>query len=222
MERWIMRMATICLFLAILILLSACESGAKFRVINRTSHPVYTALEGSDIVSIPGGEELIIDVDTDTQNFLTGTVKKTVPVLLKGETYSLIGEVTKPQQDTTRVVFEAGKTLNAFIDPNRAGIKIVNDLDTPIARVEITKKMVNYYYVSPYGNLFDIQPGAEVWIRVPPVVAHSTDPFYFQVDVIVNEDDATPYTFGDIDNILDVDDQFVITISPEFIEGDTK
>jgi len=89
--------------------------------------------------------------------------------------------------------------------------------------VEVVQKMLNYYHNSPIANLFDILPGDTSWLRVPPVVqSPNNDPFYFQLDVYINESDTVPYVFSNHDSLLGVDDQMVVTITPDIIDGDTK
>lgn len=204
----------------ILLLLSACESGAKFRVINATNHPAYASVANSELVTIPGGEEYVFDIDTDTQSFLTGEVKRKVPVVAYGETYSLIDDISRPQQDSTEITLKAGKTLNAFLHANRASVKIVNNLDTPIVHAEVWQNKVNYLSEVRIASFSDIAGGTQRWLRVRPV--GQSDPFYYQVKIYLEGSQDTPLIFGDIENLLAVDEQFLVELNPTHEERRTK
>lgn len=211
-----MRTSILLILPMVLLLVSACESGAKFRMINRTSYAAYASVDNSAQVIIPGGEEHVFEVDTDTQSFLTGAVKRSVKVRVFGETYSLIDNIDIPQQDSTEVELQAGKTLNAFLNPNRANIKIINESDTHIQKAEIWRHKINPFSESRTAILFDIAPGSDAWLRVKPATLSGPyiDAFYYTVAVYLEDDAENPIVFGDEENILEVDTQFVVTISP--------
>lgn len=196
----------------VLLLLSACDSGASFRMINRTAYPVYASVDNKPVVSIPGGEERVFDVDTDTQSFLTGKVKRKVPVRVYGETYALIDDINRPQQDTTEVTLQAGKTLNAFLHANRASVKIINELAVPISRAEIWLNKVNYLSETRIATFSDIPSATERWLRVRP--CGQSDPFFYTVKVYIQGDEHSPLEYGNISNIIYVDEQFVARVSP--------
>jgi hypothetical protein len=196
----------------VLLLLSACDSGASFRMINRTAYPVYAYVDNKPMTIIPGGEERVFEVDTDTQSFLTGKVKRKVPVRVYGETYSLIDDINRPQQDTTEVTLQAGKTLNAFLHANRASVKVINELDTAIARAEIWMNKVNYLSETRIATFMDIEAGTEQWLRVRP--CGQSDPFYYTVKVYIQGDEYNPLEYGNLTSIIYVDEQFVARVSP--------
>jgi hypothetical protein len=191
---------------AILVILSACESGGKFNMVNRTSYPVYTAVDGSDLVTIPEGESHVFKIDTETQSFLTGEVKQKIPVYLVGETFSLRDE-DGVYLDSTEVTIKAGKTTNAFLDPNRASIKIVNNSLVTITRAEI--RMVKPTTIQIVSTLLDIPSGESLWQRVK--YASLNDSFSYRVDIWL-EGATSPLVYGDAETILTNDQQWLITI----------
>ncbi len=207
-----MNIKVLCLALCALLLLCSCESGAKFRMENRTSFPVYASVDGAAEISIPGNSEHIFNIDTDTQSFLTGKVERNVPVLVYGETYSLIDNIDSPQQDDTSITVQAGKTLSAVLHPNRASVKIVNNLNHPVARAEIWLSKINYIFESRVAVISDLEAGQQHWERLRP--CGQTDPFCYIVHVYHDDDTEFPLIYGDEDNILFADDQFVVTLNP--------
>lgn len=163
----------------VLLLLGACQSGGEFNMINRTSFPVYASVDGQDVVTIPAQTNRVFKVDTDSQSFLTGEVKRTVPVHVKGETFSLYDEHENRYVDDTRVTIKAGKTTNAYMDPNRASIKIVNNRAQKITLAEISQ-------ISPTTEaieaiLGDIPAGTTYWQRVK--YATPQDTFTYKVEI---------------------------------------
>lgn len=200
---------SLALFIA-LILLSACKSGAEFRVINRTSFPAYVALDDGEIHEIDGQKEHIFKVDTDTQNFFTGEVSRKVKVYAAGQTYALIDDISRPQQDTTTVTLKAGKTLNAYLHPNRACVQIKNLSDSRIYKAEIW--LYRHYSVEQQlvCTIYDIFSGEEEWVRVRPMSTESgVDSFYYTVAIYPTEN-SSPIYFGDSENILRKDERFVV------------
>jgi len=199
----------VAVIVAVLLLISACESGGDFYMENRTSFPVYASVDGEDHVTIPGGEGHTFKIDTDTQTFLTGEVKRKVPVHVLGQTFSLYDREENQFVDDTEITIRAGKTLNAFLAANRASIKVVNDHELQIERVEI-------FEVKPSGSIRtatiqDIAVGQSRWKRVN----HATpqNPFSFRVYIWLEGAD-NPLEYGDYDTILAVDEQWVVTVSP--------
>ena len=121
------RMYLLLLPLLALLFLAACESGGNFRVINRTSYPVYVTLDDEAEFAIPAGTEHTFEVATANQHIFNPDVSVEVPVRLVGETFQIYDEGNEVFTDTTRVVIHAGKTTSVFVDPNRASFKVVNN-----------------------------------------------------------------------------------------------
>lgn len=202
----------IVLLLSLLILLGACKSGSEFRVINRCSYPTYVALEDGELRTISGGEEYTFKVDTDTQSFLTGEVSRKMTVRAFGQTYSLINDISQPQQDTTVVTLKAGKTLKAYLHPNRACVMIRNNRDIEIPLAEIWRYKHNTIEHQRVGAIFDIAPGEERWERVLPMATDSPGESFYYVVHIFEDMGAQPQIFGDPENVLYKDERWVITL----------
>ncbi len=186
--------------------LTACETGGKFRVVNQTSYPVYVTLDNEEEFVIPGGTEHSFDVATENQHILNPNVSVEVPVRLLGETYQMLDEDNNPT-DTTRVVIHAGQTTSAFINPNRAGVKVVNNSSQGIAQATLFKH--NFIAVVKDYELGPVAPGKFVFL--PVEYATSTNNFYYKATIRMEDD--TSYEYGGPTNILDVDQQFLITIN---------
>jgi len=212
--------AFLLLALLLLIVLSGCESGAKINFVNRSSFPIYVTIEDTPMLAIPGNSSRSVDIETDTQSLLTGTVNKEVLVYLKGETYQIYDQDLHAYQDSTIVTVQAGKTLSIYTDPNRASIKIVNNSDRVITSAEIYR----HNFVSPLriGALTDIQPGEMRFTHVnysipinssvqPWVPTPATRYYYY---VVLIDSEGEQYVFGDETNILYNDQQYLINFAP--------
>lgn len=202
-----MKRAYLLLMPALAILfLTACESGGTFRVINKTSYPLYVTLADEEEVTIAGGSEHSFAVATGNKHIFNPDVSVEVPVRMLGETYQLVDEDNLPI-DTTRVVIHAGETTNAFIDPNRAGFKVVNNSSQGVAQASLFKH--NFIGVVATYELGPIAPGKFSFL--PVEYATSSNNFYYKATVRM--DDGSTYEYGGPTNIVELDKQFLITLS---------
>ena len=206
---------------AMLILITACESGGKIRIINRSSFPVYVSVEnGSEMVIAAGGVRNY-EVDTDTQSFLTGVVEKGVRVRLVGETFQIYNEYNHSYVDTTMVYVRAGKTLPIYIDPNRASIKIINN---SVADTITSVEFYRHNFINPtrVGTMGQILPGKSGFYHVNPSIPTDSGVlpwiptpatnYYYYAKVILS--DGSSYLFGGESNILYKDQQYLISYVP--------
>ncbi|MGC9361487.1 MAG: hypothetical protein ACP5F3_01025 [Candidatus Syntrophosphaera sp.] len=194
------------LLLAALIFLAACQSGGEFRVINRTSFPLYVALEDADEVAIPGGEEETFSVDTEGQHIFNPGVEKEVGVRMIGETYQIWDDYQEAYTDSTTVKIKVGETTSAFIDPNRAGFKVVNNSSQAIVSAQLYRH--NFVASSFVADLGRIEPGEFKFLCVNYATPNNN--FYY-LAVLETEDEAT-HAFGDDTNVIQEDEQFLITL----------
>ncbi|MDP2172163.1 MAG: hypothetical protein Q8M98_06920 [Candidatus Cloacimonadaceae bacterium] len=194
------------LLLAVIVL-SACESGGKFRVVNQTSYPVYVRVGDFPEVTIPSDSEHLFDLETGNQSFFTGTVEETVPVRIIGETYSLEDGIEGVWTDSTWVKIAVGKTTNAYLAPNRACIKIVNASTQNIVSALIYRH--NFISASHIATLQNIAPGEFQFLRVNYATANSN--FYYYVSLQLA--DGNTYQYGGESTILLKDQQFLITLT---------
>lgn len=194
---------------SVLFLLSACESGGKFNMVNETSFPIYTSVHGGPIVTIPAQENREFKIDTDSQSFLTGEVSRTVAVKVKGETFSLFDDYENKDVDSTYVTIRAGKTTNAFLKPNKASIKILNERPETISLVEIRHISPTTDYVVATLDI-DILSGGNFWYRVKPATLQ--DNYTYQV-VLYLEGLDSPLTYS-APTVLGKDEQWVIHVEP--------
>lgn len=196
------------LAITLLLLFSACESGGKFEVHNRTSHPVWTAVQAGDFVEVPAGDSHVFKVDTETQSFLTGEVSKKIKVRVLGKTFSLVdrSEEVPVYTDSTYTKVKAGKTTHAYLSPNRACIQITNLRNTTMDRAEIWQHRSNSQML--VGTLSDIPAGETKWIRVDPNTLDSS--FYYRIHVLMENGDVFP--FGGPEVVLGSDELYQIDI----------
>lgn len=215
------RYLSTCLLAAILVLITACESGAKLRVVNRSSFPAYITVDDGPEMTIAGGATRNIEIDTPTQTILTGSLEKELKVRLVGETYQIYNEFTHAYVDTTMVYVNVGQTLPIYIDPNRASIKIINNsLADTISNVEVYRH--NFVNATRVGNLGQILPGKSIYYHVNPSVPTNSavlpwiptpaTNYYYYVNVILS--DGRTYLYGGETNILYKDQQFLVSYAP--------
>ena len=194
----------ICILLcltAILLLLSACESGGKLQVFNRCSYPVYIKLEGYAQETIGADADIVYNIDTKTQNIFTGDVKKKLLIWLVGETYSIHDPDLNAYIDSTWIKVQAGETYKIYLLPNRASVKIVNASEQTISRAEIWQHSTLTH--NQVGALTDILPGESRFLRVD-----YGKNFYYQVEIDLP--DGTHQTFGGSETVLNKDEQFLV------------
>jgi len=192
---------------AILIVLSACESDAKIRLINRSSYPIHSTLENQSTVVIPADGEHTYEVDTDTQTFFGGEVEERLWLTLIGETYSVFDHYEEEYVDSTEITVKAGETLNAYLDANRASIKVVNNSDMVIQQVYVYQVFVTHSQI--VGIMPEIVPGTERFLRV----IYSTPTSQFSYRVIIRDENNISHNFGDNQTVLEVDQQFLINFT---------
>ncbi|MDY0151823.1 MAG: hypothetical protein RBS43_06075 [Candidatus Cloacimonas sp.] len=189
---------------AMLMMLSACESGVDFRVVNNCSYPAYVSVDSGAQITIPASGEHTFSLDTDNQSFLTGKVTRDLKVKIIGETYSLFDEDEITPIDSTIVTIGAGESRNAFLTPNRACIKIVNNSSSTIGTAEIWQH-TSLSHIR-FASLFNIAPGESKFMRVDYAVPNAQ--YYYQV--IIPVVDGDPIIYGDTNNVLANDQQFVV------------
>ncbi len=191
----------------VLMLLTACESGGNFRVVNQTSYPIYVTLGDEAELAIPAGAEHVFAVATASQHLFNPDVSVEVPVRLVGETYQIYDEENEAFTDTTRVEIHAGETTSAFINPNRASFKVVNGSSQRVMRADLYKH--NFVGVIATYSLGEVAAGQFGYL--PVEYATSSNNFYYTATLEL--EDGTTYSYGDDTNILAVDQQFLITLA---------
>ncbi|MDD2229059.1 MAG: hypothetical protein PHY48_06575 [Candidatus Cloacimonetes bacterium] len=197
------------LLAAVLLLLSACESGAKFIVHNNCSYPAYISVDSGTEVTIPAHSVGSIDVDTGTQSIFTGEVTNVVPVVIKGETFSLENQDLHLWTDNTSITVKAGKDLHAYLNPNRASIKINNNSAQRITEARIYKN--HGIYTASFAAILDILPGESKFMRVDYYTTN--DPFFYEVTITT--EDGLPYFYGNSSTMLQNDEQYAIDFTIE-------
>jgi len=191
----------------IFLLTCSCKSGANFTVHNQCAHPAYASVNRGDLVTIPPYQTHVFYIDTDSQNLFTGSVFRTVPVTLYGETYAMILQDSPvTYTDSTTIKVQAGRTLNAYLNPNRACVKVVNNSSRQIERAEIWKHTSLSH--SRVSSLVNISAGSSAFQRVD--YATPNNQFYYQVELYF-AGELEPLVYGDVNNILNKDEQFVVT-----------
>lgn len=196
------------LVIALLLLLSACESGGRFEVHNNTSHPVWTAVEKRDYVEVAPSESYSFKIDTESQSFLTGDVSKRIKVRVFGKTFTLVDRTNEVPvfTDSTYTTIKVGKTTHAYLRPNRACIQIQNLRNINMTRAEIWQHSRNTQRM--VATLTNIATNESKWMRVDPSTQDNS--FYYRVHILMENGDI--FVFGGPDTILFTDDLFQIDI----------
>lgn len=196
------------LAITLLLLISACESGGKFEVHNRTSHPVWAAVQKGALVEIAAGNSHTFKVDTESQSFLTGEVSKKIKVRVWGKTFSLVDRSNELPvfTDSTYTTVKAGKTTSAYLSPNRACIQIANLRNVAMDRAEIWQFRSNSQTM--VGILNDLPTGESKWIRVEPSSLDNS--FYYRIHVLMENGDV--FTFGGPEVVLASDELYQVDI----------
>ncbi len=189
-----------------LLLITGCDSGGAFRVINQTSYPLYVKVDEQDEVTIPGNSNYTFEIETKKESIFNPDVEKKVPVWMIGETYQIYDDYTQSYTDSTTVTIKVNKTINAYIQPNRASIKVVNNSDLWIAKIDIYKHnfigVVNHYTIDP------IAPHSFNFKNVDYITPNNN--FYYLV--LIELEDGTRYQYGGENAILQKDQQFLVTV----------
>lgn len=189
-----------------LLFITGCDSGGAFRVINQTSYPLYVKVDEQDEVTIPGNADYIFEIETEKESIFNPDVEKKVPVWMIGETFQIYDDYSGSYTDSTTITIKVNKTTNAYIQPNRASIKVVNDSDLWIAKIDIYKH--NFIGVVSHHTIDPIAPHSFNFKNVDYVTPNNN--FYYFV--LVELEDGTRYQFGGENVILQKDEQFLVTV----------
>ncbi|MBP7309871.1 MAG: hypothetical protein KA984_01135 [Candidatus Cloacimonetes bacterium] len=203
----------ISLAVLLLLIVSACEKGASFEVINQCSYPAWVSVDGDSLITLAAGETRSFKIATGTESILSGSVYESFKVIAFGETFSLEREVDGHliPTDSTTVKIRAGETRRAPLIPNRASLKVTNNSSNPIEKAEIWKHTALTH--TRVGTIYDIEPGTNKFYRGEYAVANNM--FYYTVLLYFPGMDE-PLGFGGENTILGKDEQFnVIYADPE-------
>ena len=121
-----------------LVLLIACEDGASIKVINQTNFNVYAEVDGNDFI-VSGQSSYKVDVDTDEKVFLfdDGVTKKTLHLV--GETFRIVDSYDNVVYDEVEIKVTPGETYNVYCKPRWASVKIINNSDYKITKLNYRK-----------------------------------------------------------------------------------
>jgi hypothetical protein len=207
-----MRKVSLLVIALISLFLVSCGSSGDFRVVNQTSFPLYVTVDDQAEIVIPGGAEYTFTIPTRTEWFMQPDIETEVPVHIVGETYHIYDEDEEVFTDTTTITVNTGETLNAYIHPNRASFKVKNLSNQTINRVLLYKH--NFVAGSIVAQMDTLLNGESQFKRVD--YATPSDNFYYYAEVYLA--DSTMLTYGDTNNILLEDQQFLVTVTPAGIK----
>lgn len=196
------------LLVLVALLLAGCESGGSLKIINRTSYPLYSWIRGQ-YYTVPTDSSLLLDFSTPTQSVFNPDTGVDVEMYLAGETFQIWDAFDETYVDSTTVWINTGKTTQVYADPNRACVKVVNQSTQWIKKIIVQRNTVSTSVTLNYDVY--LGPG-ESWFRQQNP-ATPTSQFFYLVQVIFENDDVL--TFGDNQNILYADDQFLVTVPPQ-------
>ncbi len=205
-----MRTLLLIFCLAILLMLTACNSSGTLKVINRSSYNIYITIDGKDII-IPGNTSKSVEVDTGKETVLTGTRTKEVPLVIYGETWMIrIYEYDEAVYlKNTNIKINSGETYKIYCDPILAAVKVKNYQDLAITAMSYTIHHPPFSEFTREIILPDsIQKDEEFFSPLPP--ANVDDIFYYTFNIKLADGTWIPY--GDESTILYVDQEKVIDV----------
>lgn len=189
----------------LLVILAGCDSGATFKVINRSDYPLYVQIDDTQMVTIAGNDEHSWEISTPKDYGIVNPKSQKVRVQIGGETYQLLDGDDEELEETT-ISLKAGETRNAYIWPNRASIKIVNESTVMMTEALIFKH--NFVTANLEEELHDLPGGESINLRMP--YAGPGNNFYYYA--IIAMADGRILQFGGEDTVLEMDQQFLIVL----------
>ena len=205
-----MKSLYIILILAALLLLAGCDSGVEYWIRNDTSHLAWVRMEDSAEIELAPGEAHTFKFSTAREHIFNSNVKREVELWAQGETYQMVYEEDGELRptDSSEFIMEAGERRTGYLTPNRACFKVVNNSNQTVHRAELRRNKNGEEYVET--NLGSIAPGESSYRRVPYATANNN--FYYTARITFEDD--TELVYGDSNNILSVDEMFLITLNP--------
>jgi len=200
--------------LLISILLFACSSDGKLKVVNRTGHEIYFniknndyTIEGSSDVTHPNSKSISIDAGSDFVN----TPSKTYILEIAGETFAIYNEEQQTTVPGTVITIKGGETTKVYCDPNYACVRIYNNSEQEVLTAYYTKSYQDIpITISETENL---SPGDSIYKRLQyslEIAEEPEDIFYYTFRVVMQ--DSTNYYYGNSNTILYLDDLYEINI----------
>jgi len=193
------------LLLLACLLITGCETGGKLKIFNRTSYPVYAGIHG-ELYTIGADSSFVLEFATPTESIFNPDTGLDVDMYLAGETYQIWDAFLEAYVDSAFVRINTGETTRVYVDPNRAGIKVINQSQQYIKRIIVQKNTLSTSTTFSY-DVF-MAPG-DVWQK-PVQPATNTDSFFYIVQIVFEND--TIFSYGNTQNILYVDEQFLVTV----------
>lgn len=205
-----MKSLHIILILAALLMLAGCDSGVEYWIKNDTSHLAWVRMEDSPEIELGPGEAHTFKFSTAREHIFNSNVTREVELWAQGETYQMVYKEDSELRptDSSEFTMEAGERRTGYLTPNRACFKVVNNSDKTVRRAELRKHKDGEEYFE--ANLGSIAPGESSYRRVPYATAN--DNFYYTARITFEDD--TELVYGDSNNILSVDEMFLITLNP--------
>ena len=197
------RFKLMCLVIAISFF-AACAKDGEFRLINLTNHNVYYSIDKNDYI-LEGNEERSHDLSNDKKTMFNERNKR-YKVKIEGETFVLVDgedEVTE-----TTITIKPDKTLKAYLHPNRASLRLVNDSDMMISSLYYKQNFEAHQNFSSELIEDPIVPGDSTWFRLPASQMNPDNPGYFYYTFELRDETGRVYFFGNSSTVLDVDQQY--------------
>ena len=180
-------MKKIFLFILPVIILAGCSSEGDIKIINRTDHYLYFAIEGSDYI-LAGSPDTdpskTITVDTGSQFLFWGDETTKVVMSLEGETFMMQwanndGSPSGDYYTETTLNIPANEVLKIYCEPTHAGVKLVNNSEVDV---------IDFSYYTDDNDLLvalidsPILPGDSIWSRLKATTAYDSIIYSFVIE----------------------------------------
>jgi hypothetical protein len=191
-----------------LTMLSACAKDGDFNIINRSHHNVYYTLDNNDYV-LSGMQQVTHTLTTDKEMMFSSSNRDYL-IHIEGEAFVL--EDGEKEVTETTITIKPGKTLKAFLNPNRASLKIINHSNKSIGSLFYKQYYADHVNTSSEQIEEDILPNSSQWFRLPACTVNFENPAYFYYKFEVRDETGAVQYFGDESTVLNIDNQYVIEI----------
>lgn len=198
-----------------LIFLVGCEDGASVKIYNQTNYNVYAKIEGISF-TVSGNSNQSVDVDTDEKVFLfdDGVTKKTLNLV--GETFRVVDSYDNQVYGAVEIKVNPGKTYNVYCKPQWASVKIVNNSDYKVTKLNF-RKNTQFSEGTWFNALYS--PAIEKGDFAYEHIEYQTEENRFFYNFQVEAEGEIVYSIGDqFEGIeLGLDEQHLIVIENYYI-----
>jgi hypothetical protein len=198
--------------IAMLLLLTACNSSGTLKVYNQTSFNVFFTVGGLSY-TVPGHTTKSVEISTATQTIFTGVVEKNVPLVIYGETWMIrLYENDEPVYiRNTTVAIRSGETTKIYCAPILAAVKVTNHGSQAITTMSYTTHQPPYENTKEIILPHPLTTDEEFFSPIPPLPADTQNSHYYYTFQILLAD-GNWLNYGGPTTKLYIDQEFPIEV----------